>query len=119
MNLTPMIETLSRALDRSAADPVRIDRLTLSTLRDTLVDLDRALVEPPVRLTPTELAIYRQLQMANGGPVPHVDLVKAAHCGTRAVLWVHVCRMREKLADAGEIVDSVRGHGYMLRREAP
>lgn len=119
MNLTPMIETLSRALDRSAADPVRIDRLTLATLRDTLVDLMRVAPDAPSNLTNTELALYRALAMADGQPVDIEEMIPLVRSRSKAALWVHIRRLRVKLAGTGEHVDTVQRRGYMLRREAP
>lgn len=116
-NLSPTIDSLTRALERSTADPVRVDRLTLLTLRDTLVDLRRVLHEPDVHLTATERTLYKTLAVADGRPLSGLELAEAVNCRSVPSLWVHIRRLRAKLADANERIDTVRGVGYVLTRQ--
>lgn len=118
IDLTPSIDTLTRTLERSNADPVRIDRTELATLRDTLCDLRVIFREPSVHLTATERAIYHALSLANGQLVTFEELVEAINSRSIKSLWVHIRRLREKLdtAGEGEEIDTIRSRGYLLRR---
>jgi two-component system phosphate regulon response regulator PhoB len=77
----------------------------------------------PVDLTPLEYRLLLLLMERRGRVQSRPQLLEAVwesqpDIQTRTV-DMHVQRLRAKLGDAGEAVETVRGFGYRLRAEAP
>ena len=96
------------------------ERFTLGTLR---VDLGRFVLEGgarPVHLTPTEVALLRELRRVPGRPVEREVLLARIWNlggGTTRTLDAHVARLRRKLEldpAAPRHLQTVRGVGYVL-----
>lgn len=118
-DLTTMVDMIDRALSRSSADPVRVDRRALTALRNLLVAQEWLSGELGDSLTPIERAMLGALIEANGQVVSYQALADHTRGGNIESMWVHIHRLREKLAAAcrPEYIDTVRGQGYLLRSE--
>ncbi len=95
-------------------------RFGLGNLR---IDLERFLVEGGGRtahLTPTEVAILRELRRAPGHPVARETLLSKVWnlgCGMTRTLDAHIARLRKKIEEdpaAPVYLQTVRGVGYVL-----
>jgi two-component system phosphate regulon response regulator PhoB len=105
-------------LRRSAATPASGDLLTIGALT-----IDRAAHKVAVRgdeveLTPTEYKLLLLLAERRGRVQGRAQLLEtvweaAPDIQTRTV-DMHVQRLRAKLGDAGDLVETVRGFGYRL-----
>ena len=89
--------------------PLRIDRVAMT------VAVDGARVE----LTPTEFKLLLMLAERRGRVQARGHLLEtvweaAPDIQTRTV-DMHVQRLRSKLGDAGELIETVRGFGYRLK----
>ena len=77
-----------------------------------------------VRLTPIEYQLLHNLAVAAGQTVPNEQMLSqvwgASYVDCYDYLWVHMCRLRQKLDRNGfpPLIVSERGHGYRLRRMA-
>lgn len=75
-----------------------------------------------VRLTPIEYQLLHNLITAGGQPVPNQQLLTRvwgkSYVGCYDYLWVHMCRLRQKLNRHGfpPLIVNERGQGYRLRR---
>ena len=92
--------------------PIRIDRAAMT------VDADDRRVD----LTPTEYRLLVMLAERRGRVQARTHLLEtvweaAPDIQTRTV-DMHVQRLRAKLGDAGELIETVRGFGYRLRAGA-
>lgn len=97
------------AADVLAVGPIRIDRAALT------VEVDGRRVD----LTPTEYKLLMTLAERRGRVQARSHLLEtvweaAPDIQTRTV-DMHVQRLRAKLGDAGELIETVRGFGYRLR----
>jgi two-component system KDP operon response regulator KdpE len=75
----------------------------------------------PLRLTPTEFRLLRELVRARGRVLTHQMLLRQAwgpgYAEDTSVLRVHVARLRDKLEEAGvtrDAVETVSGVGYRM-----
>ncbi len=91
--------------------PLRIDRQTQT------VTLDGRLV----KLTPTEYSLLYHLAAQGGRLIGHEQLLHQVwgeqYTEAKDYLWVHLSRLRRKLALPGQpsLIVTERGHGYRLR----
>lgn len=112
------------ALDPPSGEPEII------TVRGITVDLERREASAgghPLALTPTEFLLLSLLARKRG-VVTHAELFREIHDhdappdDMKAVIKVHVWRLRAKLAEAMPdytAIVNVRGFGYLLERRAP
>jgi DNA-binding response OmpR family regulator len=73
----------------------------------------------PLTLTPIEFRLISLLMKRGGLPLERQELLEAVwgygkSVATRTV-DTHVMRVRGKLGDAAELIETVRGYGYRLR----
>ena len=99
--------------DLLTVGPLRIDRAAMT------VDVDGRRVE----LTPTEFKLLLMLAERRGRVQARGHLLEtvweaAPDIQTRTV-DMHVQRLRSKLGEAGDLIETVRGFGYRLRGAAP
>lgn len=95
------------------AGPLQIDRLAHRAMLDGR-ELD---------LTPREIELLTRLALADGRPVSRSDLLRQVwrlgfDPGSNLV-EVHVSRLRDKLGERAELIETIRGVGYRLRVEEP
>ena len=100
------------AADVLAVGPIRIDRAAMT------VDADGRRVD----LTPTEYRLLVMLAERRGRVQARTHLLEtvweaAPDIQTRTV-DMHVQRLRAKLGEAGELIETVRGFGYRVRAGA-
>ena len=109
-----------RAVLRRQAD---LRRDAVLTLGDLVVDPARRRVSwagRPVALSPREFAVLLALARRAGSVVSKEELLRAAWGGERAAsrnaVEVYVGYLRRKLdaVGAGEMLQTVRGHGYVV-----
>lgn len=77
--------------------------------------------DEPVRLTPTEYALFEHLARNAGKPLTHAELLSTVwgkeYSGATDYLKVHVLHLRRKLGDRGgaePVIATERGIGYKL-----
>jgi two-component system phosphate regulon response regulator PhoB len=97
----------------TAIGPIRIDR----DRHEVTVD------GAPVELTPTEYKLLALLAQRRGRLQGRSELLEqvwdaSPDIQTRTV-DMHVQRLRAKLGDAGDLIETVRGFGYRIRGDAP
>jgi two-component system, OmpR family, phosphate regulon response regulator PhoB len=120
-----LVLRIGAILRRVASTPVAApdDVLTVGTLRidraAMTVDVDGRRIE----LTPTEFKLLLTLAERRGRVQARGHLLEtvweaAPDIQTRTV-DMHVQRLRSKLGDAGELIETVRGFGYRLRAPQP
>ena len=97
----------------------RTDEITVGSIH---IDLDAREVKldgEPVELTRVEHELLVALARRPGMALTRAALVEAAldpdRQGTERTLDVHVSRLRKKLGDSGERIETVWGIGYRLR----
>jgi len=77
----------------------------------------------PVELTATEYKLLTLLAQRRGRLQDRAELLEqvwdaSPDIQTRTV-DMHVQRLRAKLAEAGDLIETVRGFGYRIRSDAP
>ena len=95
------------------------------TLGDLRIDTKSRVVtirEDPVNLTPTEFELLSALVRRKGQAISRSALLDAAldpdRQGTERTLDVHMSRLRRKLGDLGERIETVWGVGYRFGEQS-
>ncbi len=107
-------------LRRAAAEPVASNRVLSVGPVDLDLDGRRALVDgDELDLTPLEFRLLTVLMERRGRVQSRRELLRSvwdteADIETRTV-DMHVARLRSKLGEAGDLVETVRGFGYRFR----
>jgi DNA-binding response OmpR family regulator len=112
--LLARLRAVLRRPDRSAADPVKVGRLSFDfTLREASIE------GQPLDLPRRELLVLEALLRRRGRTVQRAALEEAVYGIDDEIqsnaLDTHVSRLRRKLADAGVEIHGLRGIGYLLR----
>lgn len=118
------LSTGELALQDTESEPERPTRFLRA--RDIVVDLQRQIIlarDEPVNLTPTELRLLTTLMQRPDEVIGAHDLVQEVQgyeCDeleARAIIRVHIRRLRKKIEEAPEdprYIINVRGVGYMF-----
>jgi two-component system phosphate regulon response regulator PhoB len=122
-NAQELVLRVEAVLRRVRAEPVASRRL----LKVGPIELDKdamtaSLGGQPVDLTLLEYRLLETLLERRGRVQSRQQLLEAvwdtnARIGTRTV-DMHVARLRSKLEEAGDMIETVRGVGYRIRAEA-
>ena len=115
------LATIRRALDRAEAVRTAANGPRRLYFGETLVDFDALTVKGPdvdERLTRTEADILWLLCTDRGAEFTYGEILEVALgvCAdsSELALRTHICRMKKKLGRAGELVQNVRGSGYLV-----
>jgi two-component system, OmpR family, response regulator MprA len=117
--LLARLRALCRRVAPNPAESLRFDDLTLDAARRTVRRGERT-----VHLTSTEYALLSHFLRSPETVLTRDDLIDTVwghdYSGSFAVLDVYVCYLRSKLEAAGEprLIQTVRGAGYVLRKQS-
>ena len=118
---------LRRARADGVASPSGERLLTLGPLSVNLDAMQVTLQGTPVAVTPTEFRLLKKLLERRGQTVTRQQLLQeawdtgpevASRIRTRTV-DMHIRRLRTKLGDVGDWIETVRGFGYRIRAPEP
>ena len=118
MPLDLAVERAQALLQRPAADETR---LVVGPLRIDLTTRTVTLEDKPVHLTPIEYNLLYHLASQAGKILTHEQLLQRvwgpAYTDSNDYIWVHLSRLRRKLALPGRpsLIITERGVGYRLR----
>ncbi len=102
--------------ERSADDTLQIGPLLIDSIGHRVQSGSES-----IELTATEFRLLLTLAQRRGRVQSREELLNVVwrydHSGYQRTVDTHVRRLREKLGDAAEWIETVRGVGYRLRRE--
>ena len=118
--LLARVEAMLRR-QRGAAAAAAEDILELGPVKLDLTNHDAWVGGKPVKLTLTEFRLLAALLRKPGKAIRRADLMYSAMgpgvLVTARTIDVHMAAIRKKLGDAGMMIRTVRGVGYLITRE--
>lgn len=118
--LLARVEAMLRR-QRGAAAAAAEDILELGPVKLDLTNHDAWVSGKPVKLTLTEFRLLAALLRKPGKAIRRADLMYSAMgpgvLVTARTIDVHMAAIRKKLGDAGMMIRTVRGVGYLITRE--
>ncbi len=121
--LLARVEALLRRQRAAAAGDDAHDALTLGPVRVDLSNHETWVHEKNVKLTLTEFRLLTALMRKPGRAIRRADLMYSAMgpgvLVTARTIDVHMAAIRKKLGDAGGMIRTIRGVGYLMSPDIP
>ena len=122
--ISELVEAFVRDLNRLGLPSVRgahVEWIVVGTLRVDMEGHEAIVADSPVDLNPREFAVLRALAQNAGRVLSRNQLLDLAwpepeRMHSNRTVDVHICRLRLKLGEAGNLIRTVCGIGYKLAR---
>lgn len=118
-SIRELIARIHALLRRSS--PAQIEKISIGDLHIFINRHKVTCGEKDISLTPTEYKLLEALVMAKGRVLSRSDLMDMVwgldYYGETRTVDVHIKRLRDKLEDCANLIETVKGTGYRLMME--